>query len=55
VSGVAVEQFVESVVKLARLCSAKQLAEELDTIAALLVEVDGQHQQPSYTALSATT
>jgi hypothetical protein len=62
-SGIAVEQFAESVLKLKRLCSAfrnapedvTQLAEELDVIAALLVEVDGQRQQPYYTASSATT
>jgi hypothetical protein len=58
-SGIAVEQFAESVVKLKRLCSAfrnapedvKQLAEELDIIA----EVDDQHQQSYHTAPSATT
>ena len=62
-SGIAVEQFAESVLKLKRLCSAvrnapeevKLLAEELDVIAALLVEVDGQRQQPYHTASSATT
>jgi hypothetical protein len=52
-SGITVEQFAESVVKLKlkRLCSAfgnapedvKQLVEELDIIAALLVEADDQH------------
>jgi len=53
----------ESVLKLKRLCSAfrnapedvTQLAEELDVIAALLVEVGGQRQQPYHTASSATT
>jgi hypothetical protein len=62
-SGIAVEQFAESVLKLKRLCSAfknapedvTQLAEELDVIAALLVEVDGQRQQPYHTASSVTT
>jgi hypothetical protein len=62
-SGIAVEQFAKSVVKLKRLCSAfrnapedvKQLAEDLDIIAALLAEVDDQHQQSYHTAPSATT
>jgi hypothetical protein len=62
-SGIAVEQFTESVLKLKRLCSAvrnapddvKNLAEELDAITALLVEVDGQRQQPYHTAASAAT
>jgi hypothetical protein len=62
-SGIAVEQFAASVLKLRRLCSAvrnapedvKQLAEELDVIAALLVEVDGQRQQLVHTASSAAT
>lgn len=62
-SGIAVEQFADSVVKLKWLCSAfrnapedvKQLAEELNIIAALLVEVNGQRQQPYRTAPSTTT
>jgi hypothetical protein len=62
-SGIAIEKFAESVVKLKRLCCAfrnapediKQLAEELNIIAALLVEVDGQRQQPYHAAPSTTT
>ena len=61
-SGIAIEQFAASVLKLRRLCSAarnapedvKRLAEELDVIAALLVEVD-QRQQLVHTASSAAT
>jgi hypothetical protein len=62
-SGITVEQFAENVLKLKRLCRAvrnapedvRQLAEELDVIEALLVEVDGQRQQPYHTASSAAT